>query len=211
MGVDVETALAQHAGVQPGLETPVDVVPSVRELGHALARQRLSAGQAAFSAGPTEMSALEWLYLEERTPTQLAERLQLTTASVTGLVDRLAAQHLVDRHPHPRDRRKILVALTDDARVRLADLFARFSAATTRAIEHLKPSERHQLVDSLERITAELSADAAALAGPALPQVDEHHLADTLNRITAATTAFSRSRRPDAPGGDADGARPATD
>lgn len=165
------------------------MTPAVRELGYVLEQQRLSAARTLFGSGLTEMSALEWLFLAERTPTQLAERLHLTTASVTGLVDRLAAQQLVDRRPHPRDRRKILVALTEQARARMADWFSRLSAVTDRATDHLDPPLRRELVDSLQRITAEIRA---ASAGDAGEPSDGHQLADTLHRISTATNALAR-------------------
>jgi DNA-binding MarR family transcriptional regulator len=44
---------------------------------------------------------------------QLAGVTGLTTAAITGMIDRLLAQGLVHRHHCPRDRRAILVSLTD--------------------------------------------------------------------------------------------------
>ncbi|WIV59164.1 MarR family winged helix-turn-helix transcriptional regulator [Amycolatopsis nalaikhensis] len=44
----------------------------------------------------------------------LADALNCTPRHVTGLVDQLEGAGLVERRPHPRDRRAISVALTDD-------------------------------------------------------------------------------------------------
>jgi len=173
----------------------VDLGPVIRELGQVLERQRLSVGQAVFGAGPVEMAALEWLFTQERTPTELAQRLQVTTASVTGLVDRLTAQNLVTRRPHPRDRRKILVALTDEAQAGVGELFARFSAAMTRAVAHLRPAERHLVADALCRITAEIAAQTTrdqVVRTEAAGSGGRADVAETLHRIHAATAAFAR-------------------
>lgn len=47
---------------------------------------------------------------------KIGERLQVHPASVTNAIDRLEAQRLVRRQPHPSDRRTTLAALTDRGR-----------------------------------------------------------------------------------------------
>src|SRR5215510_381213 len=48
----------------------------------------------------------------------MGERLQLHPTSVTNIVDRLEADGLVKRIPHPTDRRTTLTEITDDGRAR---------------------------------------------------------------------------------------------
>ena len=50
----------------------------------------------------------------------MGERLQLHPTSITNIVDRLEAEGLARRLPHPNDRRTTLVELTDAGRERLA-------------------------------------------------------------------------------------------
>jgi len=47
---------------------------------------------------------------------QLAELMRHTTPATTGLVDRLVDAGLVERFSHPRDRRQVLVQITDKGR-----------------------------------------------------------------------------------------------
>jgi DNA-binding MarR family transcriptional regulator len=47
------------------------------------------------------------------TMTEIAERLQCSHNSAVGLVDRTEANGLVQRMPHPRDRRSVQVHLTE--------------------------------------------------------------------------------------------------
>lgn len=54
----------------------------------------------------------------------VAERLILKPHSATGLIDRLEALGLVERHAAPGDRRRALLVLTDKAREQLAQLTA---------------------------------------------------------------------------------------
>jgi DNA-binding MarR family transcriptional regulator len=49
----------------------------------------------------------------------MGERLQLHPTSVTNIVDRLEADGLVRRTPHPTDGRTTLVAITDSGRAKL--------------------------------------------------------------------------------------------
>ncbi|WP_206426136.1 MarR family winged helix-turn-helix transcriptional regulator [Nakamurella antarctica] len=49
----------------------------------------------------------------------MGERLQLHPTSITNIVDRLEADGLAQRLPHPTDRRTTLVALTPSGRARL--------------------------------------------------------------------------------------------
>ncbi|HKS51317.1 MAG TPA: MarR family transcriptional regulator [Pseudonocardiaceae bacterium] len=48
----------------------------------------------------------------------MGQRLQLHPTSVTNIVDRLQADHLVDRSGHPTDRRTTLVTITEAGRQR---------------------------------------------------------------------------------------------
>ena len=49
------------------------------------------------------------------TPGEIADSLCLSTGSVTGVVDRMEAHGLVERTPHPLDRRKVAVRLVEGA------------------------------------------------------------------------------------------------
>jgi DNA-binding MarR family transcriptional regulator len=48
-------------------------------------------------------------------PSVIAERLLITTGSVTSLLDNLEKRGLIRRMPHPKDRRKLLVDITPEA------------------------------------------------------------------------------------------------
>src|SRR5215469_6762978 len=47
---------------------------------------------------------------------ELSQRLMVSNGNITGLVDRLLAQGLLDRQPAPNDRRAQLVRLTPEGR-----------------------------------------------------------------------------------------------
>jgi DNA-binding MarR family transcriptional regulator len=65
----------------------------------------------------TDLRCLEILMRDtpQATPRLLADRLGLTTGSVTTMLDRLEKAGYVTRSPHPDDRRKVIVAATETA------------------------------------------------------------------------------------------------
>ena len=75
-----------------------------------------SATSRALGLNGTDMAALgEVMMTGPQSPTELARRLQITTAAVTTVVDRLEAAGHVTRQQHPTDRRAVLVAPTDES------------------------------------------------------------------------------------------------
>ncbi|MFC1437118.1 MarR family transcriptional regulator [Streptacidiphilus sp. N1-10] len=67
-----------------------------------------------FGVNETDLRCLEILLQElpEASPSQLADRLGLTTGSTTALLDRLERAGYLARRPHPTDRRKSIVRAT---------------------------------------------------------------------------------------------------
>jgi DNA-binding MarR family transcriptional regulator len=66
-----------------------------------------------------ELTALELLVRDVHGPSDLARHLGVTTAAASGIVDRLVARGHVERVPHPDDRRRTQVVMTDSGRAEL--------------------------------------------------------------------------------------------
>ncbi len=64
-----------------------------------------------------DAKAMELLHNAPMGPCQLAEKLQMSPAGITKLVDRLEGKGLVKRRRHPADRRRSVVSITDKALV----------------------------------------------------------------------------------------------
>jgi DNA-binding MarR family transcriptional regulator len=78
---------------------------------------------------------------------ELSERLRIRHHSTVELVDRLAEAGLIERSPDARDRRRVLLRLTQAAEQRLAGL----SAAHLDELRRLRPA----LLEILDRIDAD--------------------------------------------------------
>jgi DNA-binding MarR family transcriptional regulator len=96
--------------------SPLELELAVRRLDMALAGMHLEIS-GRMSMTQAELLAISWLAMDgDLGPTELAHRLHLQTGAVTALLDRLEQRGHVVREPHPSDRRKLLVHLTDKAR-----------------------------------------------------------------------------------------------
>jgi DNA-binding MarR family transcriptional regulator len=102
-------------------------------------------------------------------PTTIAERLLVTTASTTSLVDTLERRGFVTRSPDPDDRRKVLVTLTEHGEQVVDRFLPQVVAVQTALMAGLTETQRHQLLESLETIREAintLDADAVIAASP---------------------------------------------
>jgi DNA-binding MarR family transcriptional regulator len=93
-----------------------------------------------------------------RSSQELTKGLGVGPATVTGLVDRLAAQGLVERREDPQDRRVRLVEPTESGRA----LVARLEAAGTEHLRGLLGTLEVEDLVALERIVGRLTEAATA-------------------------------------------------
>jgi DNA-binding MarR family transcriptional regulator len=81
----------------------------------------------------------------------MGERLQLHPTSVTNIVDRLEADGLVKRLPHPNDRRATLVEITEPGRERLQAATAAVTDIDF-GLHGLTAKQTEQLIELLTRV-----------------------------------------------------------
>ncbi|MDQ4137759.1 MAG: MarR family transcriptional regulator [Actinomycetota bacterium] len=85
--------------------------------------------------GMNEIRALSRIAEGEHvTPKALAESLELTTGSVTSLIDRLESAGLVERTPHPHDRRSLQLELTPEGASKMSAVYDAFEAQVQEAV-----------------------------------------------------------------------------
>jgi DNA-binding MarR family transcriptional regulator len=107
------------------------------------------------------------------TPGALLRATLVTSGTMTNRIDRLAGAGLVRREPDPRDKRGVLVTLTDQGVARadaaLADLLRRERAL----LAGLTGSERQQLADLMRILLAPFDAELLKLGRKGQPAVLE--------------------------------------
>jgi DNA-binding MarR family transcriptional regulator len=96
----------------------------------------------------------------------LATTLKVSPRNITGLVDALVAAGFVIRRSHPRDRRAILVTLTDQGSQTIAEMEHERAQIASALIADLSSDQVEQLRQGLDSVAARLEALVAAPAGP---------------------------------------------
>jgi DNA-binding MarR family transcriptional regulator len=95
-------------------------------------------------------------------PTVIAERLIITTASMTSLVDTLERRGLVQRAPDVTDRRRVLVTITADGTRIIRRLVPEMVALQEEVAGALSPADRAELVRLLRMVHDGITAAGEA-------------------------------------------------
>ncbi|MEI4802864.1 MarR family transcriptional regulator [Bacillus sp. FJAT-51639] len=94
----------------------------------------------------------------EALPSQLAEHLGVTRATVTGLIDTLERDGLVSRRPSSKDGRQKSVILTERGAKKLREMAPEHFARLEAMVGLLSIEERSVFLDLLSRVTEGISA-----------------------------------------------------
>ncbi len=85
-------------------------------------------------------------------PSEIGDRLIVTRATVTGLVDSLERRGLVRRTPHPSDRRSLIVEITPDGLKVLAQIRVSVHRQEKAWMSVLSDAELRRLIGLLHRV-----------------------------------------------------------
>lgn len=83
---------------------------------------------------------------------QIGEATQISKGTLTGVIDRLEAKHLVHRSSHQMDRRATLVRLTAGGDAVFATQYPRYIAYLKQRFNQLSKKERKEATAALEKI-----------------------------------------------------------
>jgi DNA-binding MarR family transcriptional regulator len=101
--------------------------------------QQLRVMMILYADGPTRVSVL-------------ARKLNVSTPTITGILDRLVRREFTYRADDPRDRRVVLNALTDKGRDVIEHLQPLDSTRLARAIDSLSADEQQSIVSALNTL-----------------------------------------------------------
>ena len=95
---------------------------------------------------------------EPLSPTEIARRLIVTTASITSLLDTLQRRGLVERRPDPDDRRRLLITITPAARDLVRRYVPEIVALQASVMRDIPEEDRRQFAAVLTRIREAIAA-----------------------------------------------------
>ncbi len=136
---------------------------------------------ADLSASASQVLAIVEGAGEPLPPHVIAERLLVTSGTMTSLLDTLERRGLIRRVPHPTDRRKLLIDITSEARRILDRMLPRVHGANRDVFAVLSDEECETLLGLLERVQAQLGA----LRHEAVPDSEERRMASRSDELGA--------------------------
>ncbi|MEM9004155.1 MAG: MarR family transcriptional regulator [Cyanobacteria bacterium P01_F01_bin.86] len=86
------------------------------------------------------------------TPSECADRAGVTRGTITGLLNGLERSQLVERHPHPSDRRRTIICLSKKGWTLLDKMLPHHFQLTSCLLSKLTPTEQRQLFELLAKL-----------------------------------------------------------
>jgi DNA-binding MarR family transcriptional regulator len=111
------------------------------------------------------------------TVSELAERTDMTTAHASLVVGELARAGLVEREHDQRDRRLIVVSLSETAKPAMAEMRERNTAPLHRFLAELDDDDAERFITHLARLIAYIRDDLAPPSPGSAPGAPEAHAA----------------------------------
>lgn len=156
----VDALVAEWQQERPDLDTsPLGILSRLTRLAKHLERRR----SRIFSSHRLDLGTFDVLAALRRSgppyelaPGLLLDRTLVTSGTMTNRIDRLEDAGLVSRHADVRDRRGVLVRLTDAGRARVDACLADLLAEEEDLLSSLEPAEREQLTALLRTLLVRL-------------------------------------------------------
>jgi DNA-binding MarR family transcriptional regulator len=143
-----------------------DVITRIRAMSERTA-QMSSCAAAVIGINTTDLACINMLLNGPLTPGEMARRVGLTTAAMTGVLDRLEQGGFVTRTRDPRDRRRVLVEFrAHEAGPGLARVFRPVLSGWRTQLADYDARDLRLIVDFLDRIENVLATEIDRMQGP---------------------------------------------
>ncbi len=136
-----------------------DILRSLRRISRAIDLHSKHLASTFGLTGPQLVALRTVGQLEEAAPSEIAREVSLSQATMTGIIDRLAARQLVTRERTSKDRRRVTVRLTDAGRALIEQAPSPLQERFVDRLQRLEPEEQHRIRSSLERIVEMMDGD----------------------------------------------------
>ncbi|MBI5583806.1 MAG: MarR family transcriptional regulator [Deltaproteobacteria bacterium] len=114
--------------------------------------------QKILSLGVTPVQAMVLTFLAEEdriTAGELGKKIELDSATLTGLLDRLEAARLIERQGNPDDRRSIKIHLTSQGRKTGLEAGRLIAEANREFLAAFTEAEKRSLIDLIKKMRAQ--------------------------------------------------------
>ncbi|NMM63339.1 MarR family transcriptional regulator [Clostridium sp. P21] len=146
-------------------ELDVNNISSLRLLGlisktSNIVQQVLNKFYKDFKLSETQFAALYLVYLAGEkgiTLSTLGEKMNVTRANITTLVDRMASRGLIERISNESDRRSIKAVVTDKGKEIFKSILPQYEEFTSMLLNFLTENEKQRFHELLLKIQEELT------------------------------------------------------
>lgn len=164
---DPLATLVDRSAVDAEALRQIDALMAALARLRAAERSLADAALAHLRLNETDMRAIHFLIVcdnrgDQATAGAIAAHLGISTAATTKLLDRLERRGHVKRHPHPSDRRALVIAVTPATKEAAIATVGRHQARRFYAAVRLSPAEREVVTRFLDDMTTELTAGTGA-------------------------------------------------
>jgi DNA-binding MarR family transcriptional regulator len=143
----VSTAVGQP---EPAEQDDLALLASAFRIAVMRLSRRLRSERSDDTLGLSQLSALAMLARRgPMSPTALAELERIQPPSMTRVIAALEERSLVERAPHPSDRRQSVIAISDSGRQIVEEDNRRRAEWLAQRVERLTNDERRRLADAL--------------------------------------------------------------
>ena len=130
----------------------IEVIRGAREYSIGTVLFHQAVGQL-LGVNVTDMKCLDIMTLKgSASPSELAEHTGLSTGATTAMLDRLENAKLIERRPHPTDRRATLVVLSQEAMRKLPAMFESLAKSMETLVLGYSEKELKVLVDFFAKV-----------------------------------------------------------
>jgi DNA-binding MarR family transcriptional regulator len=150
-------ALATWPQIDPAVEAIVNQIHDADKLFGAEMRESL----AHVNLTMEEFKVVVELRTGSRTHGWLSRHLEVSTGAMTNRLDKLEREGLVTRSRDPKDRRGVLLSLTDAGSERLDAYIDRGAHRERQLLEGLTQTDKRRLNDLLAKLLDSLRAEQA--------------------------------------------------
>ncbi len=160
--------VVRHSSPVAALED--DILRALRRISRAIDLHSKHLASTFGLTGPQLVALRTIGQLGEVAPSELAREVSLSQATMTGIIDRLAARQLVTRERTSKDRRRVTVRLTDAGHALIEQAPSPLQERFVARLQELEVLEQNAIRASLERIVEMMGGDdldAAPLLEPA--------------------------------------------
>jgi DNA-binding MarR family transcriptional regulator len=146
-----------------------EILSALRRISRAISLYSNYVQRAHGVTGPQLLVLHETQRSGELPVSALAERVSLSHATVTGILDRLERRALLERVAAPRDRRKRVVRLTRAGEALLHSAPPLLQSHFLEELRALDEWEQTLILSTLQRVSSMMSAEALSAAPVLMP------------------------------------------